>query len=200
MPRLTAIRKQAIDEMMKQALFEAAIAVIKEYGVSGLTMDRIAAAAGVAKGSLYRYFRGKRDLLEFLYAKMLGPIFQATDEVLKSDRSALEKIDEHLRYVLKHVAETADIHGLLFDNEAVRGLLQPSERRTFSAACEQLAVLFRQGIDDGVFHPADPLLLAHMYLGLLKGTLESRPELTWQKQRDELRRMIQKTFLEGIGV
>ena len=64
MPRLTAIRKQALDEMMKNALFEASVAVLSEHGAEGMTMDRVALAASMAKGSLYRYFRSKQELLE----------------------------------------------------------------------------------------------------------------------------------------
>ena len=49
MPKLTAIRKQALDEMMREAIFEATVAVLSEHGVEGMTMDRVALAAKVAK-------------------------------------------------------------------------------------------------------------------------------------------------------
>ncbi len=101
-PRLTAIRKQALDEMMKEALFEATVAVLSEHGVDGMTMDRVALAAGVAKGSLYRYFRSKRDLLEFVYAKMIDPIFQDLDEIVATEQPAIEKLAD----APSHVART----------------------------------------------------------------------------------------------
>ena len=56
MPKLTAIRKQALDEMMREAIFQAAKAVLAKHGVDGMTMDRVAVEADVAKGSLYHYF------------------------------------------------------------------------------------------------------------------------------------------------
>ena len=58
MPKLSATRKELLTTMMKEAIFEAATSVLCAHGVSGMTMDRVAAAAGLAKGSLYNYFHG----------------------------------------------------------------------------------------------------------------------------------------------
>ena len=199
MPRLTAIRKQALDEMMKEALFDATVAVLSEHGVDGLTMDRVAAEAGVAKGSLYRYFRSKRDLLEFVYAKMVDPIFQDLEELAAKEQPAVEKLAEQLRAMLEHVARHAQVHKLLFEDDATHGLLRSSEQRTIEAASQRLAGVFKQGIAEGVFRSADPLMLANMYLGLCKGVLQTQPELERSAQREDVHRLIIGTFLNGIA-
>lgn len=200
MPRLTALRKQALDEMMKEALFEAAVAVLSEHGVDGMTMDRVAAAAGIAKGSLYRYFCSKRELLEFIYTKLVDPVFRNLEELAASDQAASEKLAGDLHVLLEHVAKHAQVHRLLFEDDVAHGLLQSSERRTLEAASERLAGIFRQGMEEGVFRPADPLLLANMYLGLCKGILQTRPNLERPEQRDDMQRVILGTFLNGIAV
>lgn len=82
----------------------------------------------------------------------------------------------------------------------MRGLLQSSERRTFEAASRQIATVFRQGIDEGVFRPSDPAMLANMYLGLIKGVLQSRPDLQQRHHQYDLRRAILDTFLNGVSV
>jgi len=197
--KLTAIRRQALEEVMKEALFEATVAVLSKHRVDGMTMDRVAAEAGVARGSLYRYFRGKRDLLEFVYAKMVDPIFQDLEEMLAREQPAVEKLAGQLRGLLEHVAKYAQVHRLLFDDESSLGFLQSSERRTVEAASQRFAEVFRQGIAEGVFRPADPLLLANMYLGLCKGVLQSRPELEEAGQRENVHRLIMGTLLNGIA-
>lgn len=198
MPRLTAIRKQALDGIMKEALFEATIAALSEHGVDGLTMDRVASEAGVAKGSLYRYFRSKRDLLEFVYAKTVDPIFQDIEQIVASEQPAIAKLARQLYALLDHVAKHAQVHRLLFEDETAHGLLQSSERRTSEAATVRLAELFRQGIAEGVFRDGDPLMLATMYIGLCKGVLQSQPELDTRQQREDVHRLIMGTFLNGI--
>ena len=185
MPRLTAIRKRALDEMMKEAIFEATVAVLGEHGVEGMTMDRVASAAGVAKGSLYHYFRSKKDLLEFVYAKTIDPIFQDLDRDRGDGAAGDREAGDALRKMLEHVAKHAQVFKLLFEDDTAHGLLQSSQRSTREAGSQRLAEIFRQGIAEGVFRPADPLVLANMYLGLCRGVFDSQPELEERDQREE---------------
>ncbi|MEN6367779.1 MAG: TetR/AcrR family transcriptional regulator [Thermoguttaceae bacterium] len=199
MPKLTAIRKQALDGMMKQALYEATIAVLSTHGVDGLTMDRVAAEAGIAKGSLYRYFRSKRDLLEFVYAKLVDPVFENMEEVAAKQQPAIEKLSEQLHMLLEHAAQHAQVHKLLFEDEAVDAILQSTKRRGSEVACQRLAKMFEQGIAEGVFRPSDPLMLATLYLGLIKNVLERLPKLEEREQRENLHRLILGTLFNGIA-
>lgn len=199
MPKLTAIRKQAVDGLMKEALFEATVSVLSEHGVDGLTMDNVASAAGVAKGSLYRYFRSKRDLLEFVFAKLVDPIFQEMERIVPADQPAVEKLSGQLGVLLEHVAKHAQVHKLLFEDETAHGLLQSSERQTHQDATRQLAEIFRQGIAEGVFRPIDPHMLAVLHLGLIKGVLHSQPKLETPAQREQIRTVIMDTLLHGIA-
>jgi len=199
MPKLSQIRKQAVDELMKEALYEATVSVLSEFGAHGMTMERVAVAAGVAKGSLYRYFRSKRTLLEFVHSKLTDPAFEVFERLAASDQPAIDKLAEQLRWLLDHVAEHLTVHRLLFEDENAHGLLQASVRRTAVAIVEQLAGFFRQGIEEGVFQSDDPDRLAHMYFGLCKGALYSKPDIETPKQREELCRSILSTFLNGIA-
>lgn len=47
----------------RQKLFEASMVLIGERGVAGVTMDEVAAAAGVSKGTVYYNFGSKSDLI-----------------------------------------------------------------------------------------------------------------------------------------
>jgi AcrR family transcriptional regulator len=198
-PRLTAIRKQALDEMMKEALFEATVAVLGEQGVEGITMDRVALTAGVAKGSLYRYFHSKKDLLEFVYAKTIDPIFEDLVETVATEHPAIEKLATHLRRMLEHFAKHAKVFKLLFEDDTAQGLLQSSQRSTREAGSQRLADIIRQGIAEGVFRSADPLVLANMYLGLCRGAFDSQLDLESLDQRENVHGLILGTFLNGIA-
>ena len=199
MPKLSQIRKQAVDELMKEALYEATISVLTEFGAHGMTMERVAAAAGMAKGSLYRYFRSKRKLLEFVHSKLTDPAFDVFEKLAASDQSAVDKLTQQLRWLLDHVAEHLTVHKLLFEDENAQGLIQASVRRTAEAFVEHLAGFFRQGIDEGVFRSDNPDRLAHMYFGLCKGALHSKPEIETPEQREQLCHLILNTLLNGIA-
>lgn len=198
MPRLTAIRKRALDEIMKEALFEATIAVLSEHGVKGLTMDRVAQAAGVAKGSLYNYFRSKKDLLEFVFAKVIDPILQHLAKAVAVEQPAVEKLADFLRMLLDYAAKHADVLRLLIDDETAHGLLQSSERSIRKAIGYQLAQIIRQGISEGAFRPGDPRMLAIMFQGLYRGVFDSRPSLESRRVREKIHALVMDNFLHGI--
>ena len=43
---------------------------------------RTSTAAELAKGSLYKYFSSKRSLLEFIYARMIDPLFESLEQTV----------------------------------------------------------------------------------------------------------------------
>ena len=58
------------DEHKAEAIFEAALKLIWKEGISGLTMSKLASAAGLATGTVYIYFKNKETLLRELYLKL----------------------------------------------------------------------------------------------------------------------------------
>jgi AcrR family transcriptional regulator len=55
-------RKKNITEMRKQQILDAAMDIFSEKGFATATTAEIARAAGVAEGTIYNYFRNKREL------------------------------------------------------------------------------------------------------------------------------------------
>ncbi|HEU0123152.1 MAG TPA: TetR/AcrR family transcriptional regulator [Bryobacteraceae bacterium] len=55
-------KKEVIQEFRTAEILEAARGVFAEKGFEGATIDSIALAAGVAKGTVYLYFESKREL------------------------------------------------------------------------------------------------------------------------------------------
>ncbi len=58
----------------KQAILDAALTVFAERGFEAARLDDIAARAGVAKGTLYLYFKDKETLFEELLRGAVSPI------------------------------------------------------------------------------------------------------------------------------
>lgn len=64
------MRKRTGDK--ERAILDAAVAVFAEHGYHEAQMARIAELAGVANGTVYLYFRNKKDLLVSLFRSRLG--------------------------------------------------------------------------------------------------------------------------------
>jgi AcrR family transcriptional regulator len=61
----------------RQAILDAALDVFAERGFEAARLDDVAARAGVAKGTLYLYFRDKEALFEELVRGAVSPIIEA---------------------------------------------------------------------------------------------------------------------------
>ena len=79
------------------ALEQAALRLFLQYGVEAVTIDQIVDGAQTAKGSFYRYFRDKSDLVEALVAPVATEVTQAFDRCA----IALRK-EQHVADLPKH--------------------------------------------------------------------------------------------------
>ncbi len=83
----------------RQAIFESAMALMKEKGYQGTTIREICARAGTAVGSFYSYFSGKTDILKMLYAD--GEDYFAT--VVRGETGGEDAL-ENIRIFFRHYA------------------------------------------------------------------------------------------------
>ena len=74
--RTAATRGSARSEATKLRLFGAAMELIGQRGTDGVTVDEIAAAAGVAKGTVYYNFGSKNELVEQLLRYGMGLLME----------------------------------------------------------------------------------------------------------------------------
>jgi AcrR family transcriptional regulator len=58
----TPTRKQALTDLRRREILAAAIKAFGKKGFADTSVDDIAAAAKIAKGTLYLYFRSKEDI------------------------------------------------------------------------------------------------------------------------------------------
>lgn len=93
-PRKTAI----LEEYRLQSIREAAARVVTRKGVAGATMQEIADEAGIAKGTIYLYFKDRDALLE-----SVGDI--AFDELLSRVEGLLSR-KESFSVLLRELVET----------------------------------------------------------------------------------------------
>jgi AcrR family transcriptional regulator len=57
------------DDKKTQQIFQAALGLVKENGLAGITMCEIAKEAKIATGTLYIYFKNKEELINILFTE-----------------------------------------------------------------------------------------------------------------------------------
>lgn len=72
----------------KQLIIEAAVRIAAQHGITGASMDQIAEAAGVAKGSLYYNFKSKDAIFEEVMRTGFETLGAAVDAAAASASAA----------------------------------------------------------------------------------------------------------------
>lgn len=108
--------KQARGDKTVEQLLDAALALVREHGVSRLAVQELSARSGVSMGSLYHHF-GSRDGVVFaLYRRslerMLGEISGAVLEHRSARAGVRALVKGYLAWVAAHPDEARVIYGV----------------------------------------------------------------------------------------
>lgn len=88
------------NEAARQAILDTAYRIVMDEGVGRLTMERVAAEAGVGKPTIYRSWANAHELA------MAAFIAQPEDEFETPKGSAKKRLREHLRSVIEKFSTT----------------------------------------------------------------------------------------------
>lgn len=88
-------------------LVEKLLAASAQFGGTGLdlSMDEVAAAADVPRATLYYYFSGKDDLVNFYLTYKLDSISAAMQKALAGEGTVIDRLGACIRAVLHAMAE-----------------------------------------------------------------------------------------------
>ncbi len=165
-------RKRQEREWNRQFILEHAIAEFARTGYTGTTMEAIAEAAGVSKGTLYNYFANKQELFFSLLSWGMEEIRDIIDEAMAEEAPILEKTRLIVTRFLEVFEKGQDIHKIVMaEGEritlAAHKDLGKMMRDQIMAFVGQLARFVERGQTDGVFRPGDPQKAAFIMLNII---------------------------------
>ncbi|MGQ9688179.1 MAG: TetR/AcrR family transcriptional regulator [Desulfobaccales bacterium] len=173
MDRTRITKKEVVTAFRTGEILAAAYRLMEHKGVDTLTMDDIAQAAGVAKGTLYLYFQSKDELIQALLSQVGEALAQEVEAILAQALPASEKLKLVVNLFLTHM-EKERVLFPVYLRELVRSksgratTLTPKLRGLEERIMGLLTGLFTEGMAQGQFIQADPFLLAHLLKGLVR--------------------------------
>src|SRR5438094_10675574 len=112
----TAIKtkKDVVTEFRTSGILEAARRVFAEKGFHEATVDDIAEAAGVAKGTVYLYYESKRDIYFAALKFGIVQMYSALDEKLKTVSAPEEKLRAVIAVKLAYFDDNRDFFKIYY--------------------------------------------------------------------------------------
>jgi TetR/AcrR family acrAB operon transcriptional repressor len=199
MPRRNAKRQSLLDSMTRQAIQEAVVNLVTLRDTRGITMDEVAAEAGVSKGCLYLHFRSKKDLLESVKEISFKPLGDQLQDILNGSLSPDRKIKDIMHRLLGYFDENRGLlRFLLEDRELAQSQIRRQKSSRYRSFLERISRVVEDGVAEGRFRQLDSGKVASM---LVESTiamsarrlLDERPAPV-----EEDARLLMEVFLQGI--
>lgn len=194
--------RPSVKEERSQQIIEAALKVFAEQGFHEATMDEIADEAGLSKGSLYWYFKGKDKIISTLLQWFFESEYSKIEEWSSTGVDTREILDRTAEMVIEDVHKIRmfmpvmfEFISLSFRNQTVGKAL----RESLYGFIDNLTPVFKAGVDAGTFVKTDPRDLVFAFGSLIEGSI-----LVWSydmKNIDfaEMTRTSVQLYLDGIS-
>lgn len=132
-------------ERSRSAILSAALEVLGEVGYGGLTIEGVAARAGVGKSTIYRHWCGKLDLVEDAVRTLRAGLVPPTEG------SVRERVTGLLRQVAENMADSTWSACLpaIIDAAARDPEVLAIQRRVAWQRRQVLVDLLREGVEAG---------------------------------------------------
>jgi AcrR family transcriptional regulator len=168
-------RKQLAEALMRDSICEAAATVLAEVGFANLTMDRVAQAADVSKGTLYNYFRDRDSLLLALVENTLKPLRDKTDKLFETASDTPQVLVEAIESILSYAEGQLGLGKVLCGN-GLPALVEARFRSHHMQTRSQFADVFERAASNGRLREdcKEPAKAARLLLIALHGLIEER--------------------------
>jgi len=158
-------RKKIIQAYTKKDILKAAIDIIATKGVQNLTMDRVAAEAGVAKGTLYTHFENKKQIFEAAIQESFQPLLEELSSIFESSATPDKMLENIIRSHLEFFnRQKKFLRVLLHSRNAAHDGRNRYQSSEYKEMITKISAILEEGIAQGLFRPVDSTKMAAIFI------------------------------------
>src|SRR6185436_8910733 len=149
----------------KEQIVDAAASLLASKGYEATSLDDVAAAAGITKGTVYYHFDSKEALYWAVVAPNVTKTVLRAEEAVARNPSPREAIIEIVMLLTRGARESNEKYmyyqEMLPLNDEMRRAIREQERRYEALVAD----VIRRGQEAGEMMPGDPHILALILIG-----------------------------------
>ena len=187
----------------RRRILESARVVFFRDGFMQANLDEVAEKAGVAKGTLYRYFESKAELYVAVLAHNGAIFLEKMRATLDPALPPSEQLRRTSKFYVQHYVDNQDYFQIFWaiENQAVIGELPAGVVDEVSSLWEQclrvVAETIEVGVKDGSFRDCDPWEVANLLWTLVNGLIQTETSST---RRRLGRPPLERAFADGLEI
>lgn len=166
-------KEEVVQEFRIQSIQDATMRVISRKGMSAATMQEIADEAGVAKGTIYLYFRDRDELVEKTFESAMQALMARIDAAMAKDVPLEEKLRAIMSAKFSFFSSNREFFRLYLSLRMPEGTAARQRRQKqhcqpqYRDRTRKLAEVLAQAMERGEIRRTDPDKLA---LFLIEGS------------------------------
>ena len=170
--------------------------IFTERDYHEVQMDDVARASDVGKGTLYRYFKSKRELYLAVMFEGIGRLHGELDAVARASDPPAQKLERIERCTLGHFWDRSRFFALIHQNEHKpdRDVREWFRQRRRLVRLVQRA--FDEAIAAGQVRAVDTRIATEMLFGMMRGVNRYR---TRDDRLESLVTAIIRMLMDGVG-
>lgn len=201
--RIGRTKEEVLKDFRTAEIVQATRRVIAEVGFADTSIERIAQEAGVAKGTIYLYFRNKEELLGHVVDHGFAELMERARAGTARARGAEAKLEALLRAALEHTGENQAMFRALQEHRQLAAdsptLLTERLEQNLEHLVSFVSGLIERGTKSGELRTCNSRRAARFLVESLRGAVLER-------LRDSSRTSVQADaaaivdfFLHGVG-
>ena len=183
--------------------------LIEEIGFSALTMDKVAQKAGIAKGTVYLYFKDKDDLLEKVLSSGFEKMFERIKIRVGNESGAFNKLKSLINENIRHIYENRYFFKTIFLDEVNVVFLKKKSKESYNLRrkryTDYIARIIKSAIESGEFRKdlnyskSAYMLVSLIKTGAIYNFLNGMFDLTSEMIEKDTEEIL-NLFMRGISV
>jgi len=171
-PSRRELRRERHHDLSRAQLLDAAERVFGDKGFHDATLNEIAELAEYSVGSVYSFFEGKEDLFSQVFVRRGDEFMPEMRAILEGPGSPVEKLHRLVEFQIGFFRDHRQFGRLFLRYANVALVSQPGEldasiAGNYDESMRLQTELISDGQRSGHFHPGDPVVLAHLFSGLI---------------------------------
>src|SRR5712691_3413509 len=181
---------------LRESILRAAEDIFTRRDYHEVQMDELASTSGVGKGTLYRYFRSKRDLYLAVTFDGIGRLRAELEAAVQTSDPPALKIEHIVRRTLGYFWDRRRFFALIHQNEH-----KPDhDVREWLRRRQQLVGLVQQAVDQaitgGQIRRVDARIATEMLFGMMRAVNRYRDR---DDDIEALVAVVVDMFMRGVG-
>src|SRR5262245_22027409 len=185
MTTIVRTKKDVVTEFRTAGILEAARKIFANEGFNQATVDDIASAAGVAKGTVYLYYQSKRDIYFAALKFGLEQMYSKLDEELKKVSAPQEKLRTLIGVKLAYFDDNRDFFKIYYSelgNICIHPAVDDEFKALYLEQAKVIESILKEGARKKIIRPVRAEQAAFAISDIIRGVVTQRV-LGWSKSK-----------------